>query len=79
MERNELFLRYFPEPDLPPLVIDNRLIEEERAQLPELPDTKCHRLQQEYGLTLYDAQVLADTRGAAYFFEVLKALEWPLW
>lgn len=64
-----LSYRYFPEPDLPPLVLAQSLIDEIRASLPELPDEKCRRLQRDYSLPLYDAQVLVDEWGAARFFE----------
>jgi Asp-tRNA(Asn)/Glu-tRNA(Gln) amidotransferase B subunit len=61
--------RYFPEPDLPPLAIEEGLVEQIRAELPELPDDKCRRLVADYDLPLYDAQVLVDTYGATHFFE----------
>ena len=54
--------RYFPEPDLPPVTIETAYVEKMRARLPELPDAKRARFQSEYGLSLYDANLLAETR-----------------
>jgi aspartyl-tRNA(Asn)/glutamyl-tRNA(Gln) amidotransferase subunit B len=66
--------RYFPEPDLPPLVIDPEWIESVRNQLPELPGAKLHRFTQQYGLNDYDAGVLvAEHTVADYFEEVVKS------
>jgi aspartyl-tRNA(Asn)/glutamyl-tRNA(Gln) amidotransferase subunit B len=60
--------RYFPDPDLLPLELDEALIERARATLPELPDEKKARFVQAYGLSPYDAEVLvAEARSAAYF------------
>ncbi|HOM81625.1 MAG: Asp-tRNA(Asn)/Glu-tRNA(Gln) amidotransferase subunit GatB [Armatimonadetes bacterium] len=61
--------RYFPDPDLTPMVFDPAWIEEQRAQLPELPRQKQLRFQKEYGLPAYDAQVLTETRALAEYFE----------
>ncbi|KPK12655.1 MAG: glutamyl-tRNA amidotransferase [Acidithiobacillales bacterium SG8_45] len=61
--------RYFPDPDLPPLVLDDAFVEETRATLPELPDAKRVRFQKEYELSHYDAGVLTATREMADFFE----------
>ncbi len=63
--------RYFPEPDLLPVVIDDAYIEGIRAELPELPVQKRHRFVQEYGLSGYDANVLADSRELADYFEAV--------
>jgi len=66
--------RYFPEPDLLPISIDEAYIEAVRATLPELPDVKSARFQQQYGLSAYDADVLSADRDTAAFFEdVVKA------
>jgi aspartyl-tRNA(Asn)/glutamyl-tRNA(Gln) amidotransferase subunit B len=65
--------RYFPDPDLLPLVLDEAFIEAERARLPELPDQKAQRFQQQYGLPAYDAQVLTASREVAEFFEAVAA------
>jgi aspartyl-tRNA(Asn)/glutamyl-tRNA(Gln) amidotransferase subunit B len=61
--------RYFPEPDLPPLVIGAELIERLRAELPELPEARRRRFVDEYGLSFDDAAQLADSRGMADYFE----------
>ncbi|OGO45925.1 MAG: glutaminyl-tRNA synthase (glutamine-hydrolyzing) subunit B [Chloroflexi bacterium RBG_16_64_32] len=61
--------RYFPEPDLPPIVVDHEWLEEIRAQTPELPDAKRARLQTAYGLSDYDVTLLTESRGLAQFFE----------
>jgi aspartyl-tRNA(Asn)/glutamyl-tRNA(Gln) amidotransferase subunit B len=61
--------RYFPEPDLPPLVIEQSWIQEIRAALPELPHAKIKRFMQEYGLSAYDAGVLAREEAVADYFE----------
>jgi aspartyl-tRNA(Asn)/glutamyl-tRNA(Gln) amidotransferase subunit B len=61
--------RYFPEPDLLPLVIDSKWQEEIRKTVPELPDALRSRLVTEYGITDYDAQVLTVTRSLAEQFE----------
>jgi aspartyl-tRNA(Asn)/glutamyl-tRNA(Gln) amidotransferase subunit B len=61
--------RYFPEPDLLPVVIDESYIEAIRAQLPELPNAKRERLQSQYGLSDYDAGVLASSRAMGDYFE----------
>jgi len=61
--------RYFPEPDLPPLILDREWIEEIREKLPELPDAKRERFIRNYGLSLYDAKVLVADKGVAYYFE----------
>jgi aspartyl-tRNA(Asn)/glutamyl-tRNA(Gln) amidotransferase subunit B len=65
--------RYFPDPDLLPVVIDEAYIEAQRAKLPELPDQKAARFQQQYGLTAYDAQVLTASRDMAAFYESVAA------
>ena len=61
--------RYFPEPDLLPVVIDEAYIESVRAELPELPNAKRARFVSQYGLSDYDAGVLASSREMANFFE----------
>ena len=66
--------RYFPEPDLPPLVIEKDWVEQIRASLPELPRAKFQRFVKEYGLTEYAAGVLVAERAVADYFEAaLKA------
>jgi aspartyl-tRNA(Asn)/glutamyl-tRNA(Gln) amidotransferase subunit B len=61
--------RYFPDPDLLPVVLDDALIEEIRASLPELPAAKRERFVSQYGLPDYDAGVLVASRDLAEFFE----------
>ncbi len=61
--------RYFPEPDLLPVVIDDAYIEAIRADLPELPDEKKARFMAEFGLNDYDAGVLVASREMAEYFE----------
>ncbi len=65
--------RYFPDPDLLPLKLDEAWIAEIKASLPELPDAKKKRFVENYGLSPYDARVLAsDSESAAYFEAVAK-------
>ncbi len=63
--------RYFPDPDLLPLVIDESEIERIRALLPELPQAKRDRFARDYGLAAYDAAQLTVSRESADFFEDL--------
>ncbi|HZD55875.1 MAG TPA: Asp-tRNA(Asn)/Glu-tRNA(Gln) amidotransferase subunit GatB [Anaerolineales bacterium] len=65
--------RYFPEPDLPPLVVDDAWIERVRADLPELPVEKFRRFRQQYGLSEYDAEVLVGEKAVADYFEATVA------
>jgi aspartyl-tRNA(Asn)/glutamyl-tRNA(Gln) amidotransferase subunit B len=65
--------RYFPDPDLLPLVLEEAWIDELRAQLPELPDKKKARFVAEYGLRPEDAEVLVAERATAEFFEQVAA------
>jgi aspartyl-tRNA(Asn)/glutamyl-tRNA(Gln) amidotransferase subunit B len=66
--------RYFPEPDLVPLVIDRQWVEEIRATLPELPDERRNRYIKRYDLPAYDATVLTATKEMADYFEECVAL-----
>jgi aspartyl-tRNA(Asn)/glutamyl-tRNA(Gln) amidotransferase subunit B len=67
--------RYFPEPNLPPLVIEPEWIARTRSALPELPGAKLHRFTQQYGLSEYDAGVLvAEQAVADYYEEVVASL-----
>lgn len=67
--------RYFPDPDLPPLVISKEWIEQVRQAMPELPEAQRARFESEYGLSPYDAaQLSADREVSAYFQEVAQAL-----
>jgi aspartyl-tRNA(Asn)/glutamyl-tRNA(Gln) amidotransferase subunit B len=61
--------RYFPDPDLPPLVLSEEFIEQVRTTLPELPDDKRARFIEEYKLSAYDAGVLTASREMADYFE----------
>ena len=61
--------RYFPEPDLPPLVVEKEWVEQIRASLPELPRPKFLRFVKEYGLTEYAAGVLVAEGAVADYFE----------
>ncbi|EAQ98980.1 Asp-tRNA(Asn)/Glu-tRNA(Gln) amidotransferase subunit GatB [Congregibacter litoralis] len=61
--------RYFPEPDLLPVILDDEDIAEIKASLPELPRARWARFQDEYGLSEYDAGVLTDERDVADYFE----------
>jgi aspartyl-tRNA(Asn)/glutamyl-tRNA(Gln) amidotransferase subunit B len=63
--------RYFPDPDLPALVIEPARIEAVRAAMPELPASKRERYTAELGLSAYDALALTATRGTADFFEAV--------
>ncbi len=63
--------RYFPEPDLLPIVIDDAYIEAVRATLPELPDIKKQRFQDQYALSEYDAMVLSSDLATADYFEAV--------
>ena len=67
--------RYFPDPDLLPVVLDQAFIEQVRATLPELPDQKAARFASQYGLSAYDAGVLTGSRElAAYYEDVVREL-----
>ncbi|HEY0296569.1 MAG TPA: Asp-tRNA(Asn)/Glu-tRNA(Gln) amidotransferase subunit GatB [Bordetella sp.] len=67
--------RYFPDPDLPPLVIAPEWVEQVRAAMPELPDTLRQRFAADYGLSAYDAAQLVSSRAmAGYFEETAKSL-----
>ncbi len=63
--------RYFPDPDLLPLVIEPAFVERVRAELPELPDAKRARFMSDYGLPAYDAGVLTASRELADYYEAV--------
>ena len=68
--------RYFPEPDLAPIIIDDAWIERARKALPELPDARKERLIKEKGLQEYDAELLvADKKMAEYFDAAIEGVE----
>ncbi len=65
--------RYFPEPDLLPVVIDDEYIAAVKAQLPELPDARRSRFAEEYALSEYDAGVLVSSRELAEYYEIVAS------
>ena len=69
--------RYFPDPDLPPLLIDPKLIEDIRAIMPELPELKKARFISEYELSSYDAAMLTAEAESADYFEQVVARNIP--
>ncbi|WP_346839288.1 Asp-tRNA(Asn)/Glu-tRNA(Gln) amidotransferase subunit GatB [Microbulbifer sp. SAOS-129_SWC] len=70
--------RYFPCPDLLPVVLTDDYVEKLRGDLPELPDAKSARFQGDYGLSAYDAEQLTQERASADYFEtVVKACNEP--
>ena len=66
--------RYFPDPDLTPIRIEESFLDEIRAKQPEFKDEKVLRYQEEFGLPAYDAQMLTDTKKVADLFEEATAL-----
>lgn len=68
--------RYFPEPDLPPLVVSKERVEKVRAEMPELPEHKAARFVKEYQLPEYDARVITfSKRNSVYFEDLVSALK----
>src|SRR5690242_13058517 len=65
--------RYFPEPDLPPLIVSEQFVEEVRRELPELPENRRRRFSEQYGLSYADASQLVSERSLADYYE--KAVE----
>jgi len=63
--------RYFPDPDLLPLIITEEMIESVRGELPELPQQKRQRFMDQYGLSHYDATMLVSSQGLADYFELV--------
>ncbi len=61
--------RYFPDPDLPPLVVSDEMLSRIKASMPELPQAKCARFSSEYLLSHYDALLLSQDGATASFFE----------
>jgi len=61
--------RYFPEPDLPPLIVSRKWVDDVKARLPELPEVRRERFISEYALPAYDASLLTGTRAMADYFE----------
>lgn len=65
--------RYFPEPDLPPLVISEEWLKEIKKTIPELPEERCERFVREYKIPEYDAEVITSQKALAdYYEECLK-------
>ena len=64
--------RYFPDPDLPPLVIQPAWIERVKAEMPELPGAMAERFQREDGLPAYDATMMTQSRAFASYYEAAK-------
>ena len=69
--------RYFPEPDLPPLRLDENYVSRVREGLPELPAAKARRFQEQYGLSVYDASVVVESKEDADAYEALVAAGVP--
>jgi aspartyl-tRNA(Asn)/glutamyl-tRNA(Gln) amidotransferase subunit B len=70
--------RYFPDPDLPPLVIGPEWVERVRAEMPELPEPMAKRFQADYGLPAYDAAMMTQSKDFGTFFETAaKACSQP--
>jgi len=69
--------RYFPEPDLPPLILNHDQIEEIRTGLPELPDARRKRFVEEYGLPIYDTNLLTGSKEMADYHEKFVAVGKP--
>ncbi|MGL4230826.1 MAG: Asp-tRNA(Asn)/Glu-tRNA(Gln) amidotransferase subunit GatB [Casimicrobium sp.] len=61
--------RYFPDPDLPPLVIDDAMFDRIKSSMPELPEAKCARYTSEFKLSEYDARLLSQDRATSEYFE----------
>jgi aspartyl-tRNA(Asn)/glutamyl-tRNA(Gln) amidotransferase subunit B len=68
-KEDDVDYRYFPEPDLPPLTVEDALVEEIASKLPELPDEIERKLLKEYNLSAYEADVLANHYGAYVYFK----------
>ncbi len=66
--------RYFPEPDIPPLVVSSALARHERDNIPELPELRRERFVSEFGLSPYDARVLTSARKLANYYEAVVPL-----
>jgi len=69
--------RYFPDPDLMPLVIDEAWIARVRSELPELPEAMQTRFVEQYGLTAYDAAGLTSSKGMSAYFESVLGVVGP--
>jgi aspartyl-tRNA(Asn)/glutamyl-tRNA(Gln) amidotransferase subunit B len=67
--------RYFPEPDLPPLMVEAEWVEQLRASQPELPAARLHRFEEQYGINAYDAGLLTAERKVADYFEAVLSAD----
>jgi aspartyl-tRNA(Asn)/glutamyl-tRNA(Gln) amidotransferase subunit B len=65
--------RYFPEPDLPPVLVDDALLERSRAEMPELPRARAARYQRDLGLSAHDAGLVSADRAIAGLFDATLA------
>ena len=65
--------RYFPDPDLMPLVIDAAWIERVKGEMPELPEAMQKRFVEQYGITSYDAGVVTSSKAMAAYFDFVLA------
>jgi len=65
--------RYFPEPDLLPLAVDQAWVDDVRASMPELPGPRRRRFERDFGLSAYDADVLTQRKDVADYFEATVA------
>jgi aspartyl-tRNA(Asn)/glutamyl-tRNA(Gln) amidotransferase subunit B len=61
--------RYFPEPDLPPLIVSEQFVEDVRRAMPELPENRRKRFSEQFGLSYADASQLVSDRGLADYYE----------
>jgi aspartyl-tRNA(Asn)/glutamyl-tRNA(Gln) amidotransferase subunit B len=61
--------RYFPDPDLPPFNIDEKILEKIKSEMPELPDARANRFMKQYGINEYEASILVSDKQLADFFE----------
>lgn len=68
-KENAIDYRYFPDPDIMPLILEEGLVERIKASMPELPDAKKKRFVEEYKLSEYDADILTSERAIAEYFE----------
>lgn len=73
VKEGEADYRYFPEPDLIPIEVSPEYIEHVRTELPEMPDARCKRFQNELGLSDYDANLLTMEKQTADYFEAVVA------
>jgi aspartyl-tRNA(Asn)/glutamyl-tRNA(Gln) amidotransferase subunit B len=76
-KENSVDYRYFPDPDLLPLIFSEEYVEEARNSLPELPNVKLARYVNELGLSLYDAEVIVSEQATAKYFEEVSAVIEP--